>query len=147
MSDSSIASSSHTHPNSWAREEALKFLYKCYIEKIFYYSDIQFSNFASVYDVPQHVKKRTKAMARAVLEDLHNLDDTIEKHSKNWSPSRMASIDRTVLRIACMELKENTTPKKVIMNEAIELAKRYGTSDSGSFVNGILDPLSQSIVH
>tara|TARA_B100000902_G_C26703863_1_gene618550 strand:- start:68 stop:325 length:258 start_codon:yes stop_codon:yes gene_type:complete len=84
-------------------------------------------------------------MAKKVLEDLQGLDQKIGKISKNWSPARMASTDRTVLRIACMELYEKAAPQRVILNEAIDLAKKYGCSDSGSFVNGILDPLASSI--
>ena len=136
---------SRFHPNTRAREEALKFLYKCDIEKIFYYSESQFRNYTDVYEVPRNIVPRTKAMAKKVLEDLQSLDEEIQKVSKNWSPSRMASTDRTVLRIACMELQEKETPKGVILNEAIELAKKYGSIESGSFVNGILDPLASSV--
>ena len=68
------------------------------------------------------------------------IDETLEGVARNWHISRMAAVDRALLRMALAEmlfLKE--TPPKVIINEAVELAKRYSTAASGSFVNGILD--------
>ncbi|MFT5430157.1 MAG: N utilization substance protein B, partial [Myxococcota bacterium] len=71
------------------------------------------------------------------------IDKLITKASTNWKLERMALVDRNILRIATLELKHLTDiPPKVTLNEAIEIAKRYGTEDSGSFINGILDKIS-----
>jgi N utilization substance protein B len=78
---------------------------------------------------------------RGTLSSINDLDEIISKHSKNWKITRMASTDRVVLRLATFEILEKMAPDKVILNEAIELAKRYGTEHSGSFVNGILDAI------
>lgn len=70
------------------------------------------------------------------------LDNIIERYSENWKLSRMSAVDRNILRVATYELcygKE--APGEIVLNEAIELAKRFGNEDSGAFVNGILDKI------
>ena len=76
---------------------------------------------------------------------LNKLDEIIAAHSQNWKISRMASTDRVILRMATFEVLEKLAPDKVILNEAVELAKRYGTEHSGSFVNGVLDAVVTDI--
>ncbi len=75
----------------------------------------------------------------------HDIDTLIASYAKNWSLERMAGVDRNVLRIACAELLERETPKKVVINEAVTLAKNFGSKDSGKFVNGILDKVASGI--
>ena len=68
------------------------------------------------------------------------IDQLLTEAAQNWGLMRMAAIDRNALRIGCYEmLHESEVPTKVAINEAIELAKRYSTEQSGAFVNGILD--------
>jgi N utilization substance protein B len=75
-----------------------------------------------------------------VLEHGQEIDRLIEHYSENWRLDRMSIIDRNILRIATFELLYcEEIPPKVTLNEAIELGKRYGSDDSGSFVNGVLD--------
>ena len=75
--------------------------------------------------------------------DADAIDVMIQKASTNWKLERMAVVDRNILRIATYELRHlPDIPPKVSMNEAIEIAKRYGTGDSSSFINGILDKIS-----
>ena len=66
------------------------------------------------------------------------LDAVIVPHLSGWSLDRLANVDRTILRMALFELRHMTTPAGVVINEAVELAKRYGTDESGRFVNGVL---------
>lgn len=74
------------------------------------------------------------------------IDDLISKCSINWKLSRMGRVDRNVLRLATYELAfEPDVPGRVTLDEAIEMAKRYGTQDSGKFVNGILDRIAQQL--
>ena len=80
-----------------------------------------------------------RKIASGTLDTRERLDGEISKVSKNWGIDRMGSIDRIVLRMATYELLESDTPSKVILNEAVELAKKYGGEGSGPFVNGILD--------
>jgi transcription antitermination protein NusB len=79
-------------------------------------------------------------LVRGVRENLADLDALIQKASKNWRLERMARVDRNLLRLALFELKyADDVPAKVAINEAIEIAKRFGTGESSAFVNGILD--------
>jgi len=81
-------------------------------------------------------------LLEGVRKNLAQLDGLIKKYVKNWEIDRMAVIDRNVLRLACFELTFlEDIPPKVSINEAIELAKRFGDLDSPRFVNGILDKI------
>jgi N utilization substance protein B len=85
----------------------------------------------------------SELIVRGVSEHLAQVDDLIEKHSHHWRIERMSRVDRNVLRLAVYELRFcSDVPRKVVLNEAIELAKRYGTEESGSFVNGVLDKIA-----
>lgn len=91
-------------------------------------------------EVAPQVKAFTELLVLGVLKHLAEIDQRIEKYAQHWSRERMAAIDRNILRSAIFELiylKE--IPPKVAINEAIEIAKKYGSGDSGAFVNGILD--------
>lgn len=82
-----------------------------------------------------------------VLEHLRKIDCLIEKYSENWRLDRMTIIDRAILRIAIYELLYcEEIPPKVTLNEAIELGKRFGSEDSGSFINGILDRIQNEAI-
>jgi N utilization substance protein B len=79
-------------------------------------------------------------LVRGVRQNQGELDAQIQSASRNWRLERMARVDRNLIRLALYELKHaDDVPAKVAINEAIEIAKRYGTSESSAFVNGILD--------
>ena len=81
-----------------------------------------------------------------VLEHCGQIDQLIEQYSEHWRLDRMSMIDRTILRIATFELLyRDDIPAKVTLNEAIDLGKRFGSTDSGSFINGILDRIQREI--
>ena len=80
------------------------------------------------------------------LENLQSVDEIISRNSKNWKISRISNIDKNILRIAVYELLYmKDIPSKVVINEAIEIAKKYGTEESGSLINGILDQVNKSV--
>lgn len=80
------------------------------------------------------------AMVRGVLGTLEEVDRVISTASTNWRLARMARVDRNVLRLGTWELRESRdVPRAVAIDEAVELAKRFGGEDSGAFVNGVLD--------
>ena len=82
-----------------------------------------------------------------VQEHLQEIDRLIEKYSENWRLDRISLIDRNILRMAIFELLYcEEIPPKVTLNEAIDLGKRFGTDDSGSFINGILDRIQNEFV-
>jgi len=88
----------------------------------------------------------TMGLVSGVLAHLAEIDETIKQCSTNWRIDRMATVDRNILRVATFELQhKEDTPLKVILNEAIELGKRYGSEDSGSFVNGVLDKIGATL--
>jgi N utilization substance protein B len=84
-----------------------------------------------------------KSLYLGTLSHLPEIDARLAKVADNWSVERMAVVDRNVLRLGIFELYHGpSTPFKVVLDEAIELAKRYGTEESPSFVNGILDRIA-----
>ncbi|NQT28273.1 MAG: transcription antitermination factor NusB [Candidatus Omnitrophica bacterium] len=81
-------------------------------------------------------------LVEGVITNMPSIDTLIKKHVKNWEIKRMAVVDRNILRMGCFELLfSEDIPPKVAINEAIELAKRFGDIDSPRFVNGILDKI------
>lgn len=80
------------------------------------------------------------------LETRDYTADLLEKNARNWDPNRFALIDSCILRLAVAELaKVPESPMKLVINEAIELAKSYSTAKSGGFVNGVLDPIARIV--
>jgi len=79
-----------------------------------------------------------EALCRGTVEHAVELDAAIAPLLEGWTLDRLANIDRAILRLAIYELHHLSTPPGVVINEAVELAKRYGTETSGAFVNGVL---------
>jgi len=85
-----------------------------------------------------------KLLFYSITDRLGELDKMIELYSDNWSVKRMTVVDRNVLRLAAHELSSpDDVPFKVVIDEAVELAKRFGAEESSAFVNGILDRLAK----
>lgn len=90
--------------------------------------------------------ERIKILRAGVCDHLGLLDALIGRCSLHWKLNRMNAVDRNILRIAAYELAFlEDTPGRAVLNEAIEIAKRYGTEDSGRFVNGILDRIAHEL--
>ena len=86
-------------------------------------------------------------LIRGVIEHVVELDAAIEKHVRNWSLDRMAAVDRNILRLAVYEmLHRDDIPPVVSINEAVDIAKKFSTHDSGKFVNGILDKVKGELM-
>ena len=77
-----------------------------------------------------------------VMKHKESIDSMLAEVIENFAPERIDPVDRAILRLAVHELKNTETPSKVVLNEAVELAKRFGTSDSSRFVNGVLDKIA-----
>ncbi|MBI5062113.1 MAG: transcription antitermination factor NusB [Desulfatitalea sp.] len=85
-------------------------------------------------------------LVTGVLDHKAHIDEIIESHSSNWKMRRMACVDRNILRIAVFEMLYCADiPAKVSINEAIDIGKRFGTPESGAFINGILDSIRMAI--
>ena len=88
----------------------------------------------------------TTLIVEGVEDHQPELDDLISTHAKGWSLARMPALDRAVLRMALLELRERPdVPTAVILDEAVELAKRFSTDDSGRFVNGMLSAIAPKL--
>ncbi len=124
-----------------SREYALQMLYQ---------ADIRHVGFEPVrqefWQESEQADQEIKAFANALFEGTFTrrteIDATIADYADNWNMKRMAVIDRNILRLGVFELLHQTdVPSKVCINEAIELAKRFGDADSSKFINGILDAI------
>jgi N utilization substance protein B len=89
------------------------------------------------------VEARALALADAVLRGRARFDATLQVAAENWRLERLAVVDRNVLRLALAELEEGTVPAKVVIDEAIRLARWFGAGRSPAFVNGILDRVAR----
>ncbi len=97
-----------------------------------------------VQPVPEAVRLFTEKLVKGVLEQRPLLDERIKAVAHNWSLKRMAPVDLALLRLATYELQFlSDIPAAVTLNEAIEIAKRYGTKESPLFINGLLDKIAQ----
>lgn len=125
-----------------ARECALQLLYQIDVggQNI---SEAQGLYWAT-HEVEDDIKEFADSLVGGVREHLIEIDDLLSLYSTNWKISRMASIDKNVLRIAIYELLHcPDIPAKVTINEAVDIAKCFGTAESGAFVNGILDNIAK----
>jgi N utilization substance protein B len=90
--------------------------------------------------------KFARELVEGVMDHRAEIDRLIEQHSHNWRLDRMGRIDRNVLRLGVFELKYRPDiPKKVSLNEAVELGKNFGTEESSAFVNGLLDRVAAAL--
>jgi N utilization substance protein B len=90
------------------------------------------------------IREYAEILIEGVIKNKKEIDEIISSVAKNWSIDRMIIIDRVILSISTFEmLKLNEIPKRVSINEAIELAKKYSTMKSFAFVNGLLDQISK----
>ncbi|GBD39139.1 MAG: N utilization substance protein B [Deltaproteobacteria bacterium] len=129
-----------------ARELTLQFLYQYEILKESSPEDVNFSEvfdlFWNTRGIPSDDEARRFAtvLITGTCENMEGIDNIISRYSKHWKLSRMSKIDRNILRMATYEMVYlRNIPPAVTINEAVELAKKYGTEESGAFVNGILD--------
>lgn len=87
-----------------------------------------------------------RALVTGTVEHVEDIDRLIQRHADNWRLDRMAVVDRNVLRMATQEfLYGKETPRTVVINEAIEIARRFSTQESPQFINGILDSIKKEL--
>jgi N utilization substance protein B len=96
-------------------------------------------------DVPESEWPFVRALTEGTWAHRAEIDRALTTVTTEWSVERLASTDRSILRMAAYELQHLDTPARVVINEAVELAKRYGTDDSGKFVNGVLGALYRAL--
>jgi N utilization substance protein B len=84
-------------------------------------------------------------LTHGALKHLEELDALLDRHSQNWRVARMSYVDRNILRLAAYEMIHTDTPAPVVIDEAIELARRFSSDESVGFVNGVLDALRRQL--
>jgi N utilization substance protein B len=128
-----------------ARECALQMLYqydvgKQPIEEIL-------ESFWEMNEHPRKVREFADELFEGSIKRIKEIDKTIQQHTKNWRLSRMAAVDRNILRVAVYEfLCDTGTPVTVVINEALEIAKKFSTHESAQFVNGVLDSIKNDLM-
>jgi N utilization substance protein B len=128
-----------------SRELALQSLYACEVGTSDDYKII-FTSIAEETARGQIVTEYAAKLVEKVMLEKKSIDALLITHAANWDLKRMTVIDRNILRLAVGELLFfKDTPYKVVIDEAVELAKIYGTDESGKFVNGILDSIHKEI--
>lgn len=104
------------------------------------------AHFFENFDADERAKSFTTDLVWGVVDHAAEIDETIRDASPKWRIERMGMVDRNVLRLATFEcLHRDDVPLKVILDEAIEIARRFGTEDSASFVNGVLDSVGKRV--
>ena len=102
--------------------------------------------FWKVRTTTDETRARAEELARGAQRELERLDTAIAGAATNWRFDRIAAVDKNILRIAAYELlKEPETPPSVIIDEAVEMAKRFSEADAPSFVNGVLDAVKRAL--
>jgi N utilization substance protein B len=127
-----------------SREMAIQALY--YMDSANSFSENTLILFCRNFNTPESILPFLLKLVRGVVEARNEIDALIERFSSNWKVHRMTCVDRNVLRIAVFEMCCcDDIPIKVSINEAIDLGKKYGSDESGSFVNGILDSIRSTM--
>ena len=132
-----------------AREAAVQFLAHCEVHGRCAPAEITVDDetgFWHMRSAMRKVRELTLELTKGVLTHLPEIDERIQRHAHHYEIPRMNPVDRNVLRLATYEMFYRLeVPPIVAINEAIEIAKRYGTEDSGGFVNGILDHIKEEV--
>ena len=106
---------------------------------------VVFADVAGNFDLPAGARAFAEELVRGVAEKRESLDAYIGRCARNWRVERMAAVDRNVLRLAAFELGRGDLPTSVIIDQAIELARRFGDDPSPAFVNGVLDAVAREL--
>ena len=107
---------------------------------------LDFDVFCAHFQVNKKAIPYAKFLLDGILNNSEETNQLISRHAENWRLERMSAIDRNILRLAVFELHfQDDVPTSVAINEAVEIAKRYSTDDSGPFINGILDAMAKEM--
>lgn len=131
-----------------ARQAAVQMLYQCEVGQ----HDIEevvrtfwSANLPGLEGAPESVRTFAEQLVRMTQANLGKIDPLIVETAEHWRLSRMAALDRIILRLAIAEFLDGSTPRNVVINEALELAKTFSGEESVKFVNGILDAVKRKM--
>lgn len=106
--------------------------------------EVSFDRVAENFEVPRAAREFARGLVSEVRGHAAEVDEMIDSHARNWRLSRMAAVDLNILRLGSYELLFTDTPVAVIVDEAVDLARRFGSDPSPAFVNGILDAVART---
>lgn len=115
-----------------------------------FHSDLNMEQSVALYresfDTSPEVWEYAKILVQGIKTKREEIDRVIESYSNNWRLERMSHVDRNILRVACYELRflDREIPSNVVINEAIEIGKKFSSQDSASFLNAILDNIAKA---
>jgi N utilization substance protein B len=140
-------SRARTAPRRRSREAALQVLYALDLARREGEPSAQeaFESAAAHFELPEGARAFAKELVLGVMEHRTALDRRIAEHASNWRVERMAAVDRNILRLAAFELQFLDTPAPVVIDEAVDLARRFGGERSPAFVNGVLDAVARHV--
>ena len=131
-----------------AREAAVQILYQSEVG----HTDVEdvlrtfwLANLPGSEDAPESVRTFAEQLVRLTTSSMDKVDPIIAETAEHWRLSRMAALDRIILRLAIAEFLDASTPRNVVINEALELAKTFSGEESVKFVNGILDAVKKKM--
>lgn len=128
-----------------ARENALQILYQLELSGS-PLEEVKETFWGREVEVDPSSKAFVNQLVDGVVQERENVDKWIEQYSSHWRLSRMPAVDKNILRLAIFEMQNcKEIPLKVTLNEAIEIAKKFGSEESGAFVNGVLDRIAKEI--
>ena len=133
-------------PRRQAREAALQVLFAAEAGSGLALEGVEaaFDAVLGEFSLPPRALQRARELVRGVSANLKAIDEIVGLRATNWQLERLARVDRNVLRVATFELVfESGTPPEVVIDEAIEVARRFGADESASFVNGVLDAIAR----
>ena len=135
---------------SKSRERALQVLFSCDMRKLDVHEALEafYATLHSQDDIPEARLERDRFMEALVYGTIDKqavIDETLTKYSQNWRLERMPSVDRNILRVATYELMRGESATAIVIDEAIELARRFSGDESIAFVNGVLDAVAKNI--
>lgn len=138
----------HAPPRHLSRRAALQVLYAADLDAKANEADATpmqavFDRVATHFDLHAGARSFAWDLVAGVEAERDALDLCIAEHARNWRVDRMAAVDRNVLRLAAFELIHTDTPRSVVLNEAVELARDFGADRSPAFVNGVLDAIAE----
>jgi N utilization substance protein B len=142
-SDKALKGASARHKG---REAALQMLYAVDLTKVDLDNLMEnYWNEVGEAEADDRTREFAETLVRGTLRELATIDDRIRTRAEHWRIERMATVDRNVLRLAVYEFLFEDTPDTVIINEALEITRRYSTYEAMQFINGILDAIKHDV--
>jgi N utilization substance protein B len=125
-----------------ARRLSIQFAYQAEMQKQNFYLQSAFENFEKQMEIPSHIKPVISVVCKTLFESLSEIDQSIEQASTHWKLHRIGKVDLAILRVCACEFRlRPKLAKEILISDAAEIGKTYGTQNSSQFIHGVLDAL------